>query len=396
MKLALVHDYLSQDGGAERVLKVFREIWPDAPIYVLFHDEDKISQFQPEKVRESFLRNAPMIKSKYRWYLPLMPLAVESYDLSEFDVVLSSTSAFAKGVLTDSDTLHVSYCHTPTRYLWTETHDYIKNLDYNIAIKKMLPLLLSKLRVWDKMSVSRVDQFLTNSRTVQDRISNFYDRESKVFHPPVNVDNFTLSSNLGDYYLAGGRLVPYKKFDLIVEAFNKLGEKLKIFGFGPMESELRRESNGNVEVLGKVTEKKKKKLFSKAKAFIHPQKEDFGLTAVESMAAGRPVIAYNEGGATETVKHRETGILFDQQSWATILDEVRKFDPHQWDSQYIRSWANNFSKSSFKQELRQYIEDRYETFCSKSKESKKEKILERFPDFNQESRSRSNIRELLG
>lgn len=396
MKLALVHDYLSQDGGAEKVLEVFREIWPEAPIFVLFHDEDKIDQFDEEKIRESFLGNAPLIKSNYRYYLPLMPLATESYDFSEFDVVLSSTSAFAKGVLTDSDTLHISYCHTPTRYLWTETHDYISNLDCNFLTKKALPYLLYRLRMWDKMSVSRVDKFLTNSKTVEDRIDKFYDRNSEVFYPPVEVDQFSVSSEIGDYYLAGGRLVPYKRFEMVVKAFNRLGEKLKIFGFGPLEDKLKNQANENVEVLGKVSEEKKIDLFTKAKAFIHPQKEDFGLTAVESMASGRPVIAYNQGGATETVKDG-TGVLFDRQNWGAILDTVRQFNPSAWSPKKISSWAKKFSKQSFKTELRKFVEAEFENFKSNSQQREtKEKILAKFPDFNQEkSKSKTTMSEFL-
>ncbi|MFB6226012.1 MAG: glycosyltransferase [Candidatus Paceibacteria bacterium] len=360
MNIALVHDYLSQDGGAEKVLEAFHEIWPDAPIYVLFHDEDKIDRFNTDKINQSFLSKLPFVSSKYRWYLPLMPMATEHHNLDEFDVVLSSTSAFAKGVLTPPDTLHISYCHTPTRYLWTETHEYIEQLDCNRLVKKILPGLIHRLRIWDKMSVDRVDQFIANSETVRKRINNYYRRESEVMYPPVETNKFEVSQETKDYFLAGGRLVSYKKFDLLVQVFNRLGWKLKIFGFGPEKEHLKDIAKSNIEILGKVSEQKKVELYKHAKAFLHPQVEDLGLTAIESMASGRPVIAYREGGATETVKEDVTGVFFEEQSWKCLLDKLLGFEPKGWDQDEIRSWAQNFSKFDFKKEIKEYVYDRYE------------------------------------
>jgi hypothetical protein len=189
MKIALVHDYLSQDGGAEKVLQAFHEIWPDAPIFVLFHDKKRLQGFQSADIRQSFLAKLPLGKKKYQWYISLMPLATERHNLHDFDVVLSSTSAFAKGVLTRPDTLHISYCHTPTRYLWTDTHEYIADLKYNKLIKVMLPRLIHHLRIWDKMSVDRVDHFIANSNTVQKRIQKYYRRDSDIVYPPADVDS---------------------------------------------------------------------------------------------------------------------------------------------------------------------------------------------------------------
>src|SRR3989339_608084 len=233
MKIALVHDYLSQDGGAERVLQSFHEIWPEAPIFVLFHDKKKIDSFVNADIRESFLSKLPFVKNKYQWYLPLMPIATEKHDLSEFDVVLSSTSAFAKGILTKEDGLHISYCHTPTRYLWSDTHEYIQDLKYNFLIKLFLPRLIHKLRIWDKNSVDRVDNFIANSHTVLKRIKKYYRCKSDVIYPPVDLDKFFISKEVGNYFVTGGRIVNYKRFDLVVQAFNRLGFKLKIFGDVP-------------------------------------------------------------------------------------------------------------------------------------------------------------------
>ena len=193
MKIALVHDYLSQDGGAERVLKAFHEVWPDAPIFVLFHDRKKIANFLDADVRESFISKLPFGRKKYQWYLPWMPLATERHNLHEFDVVLSSTSAFAKGVLTRPNTLHISYCHTPTRYLWTDTHEYLEDLKYNRLIKAFLPRLIHHLRLWDKMCVDRVDDFIANSHTVKSRIQKYYRRDANVIYPPVDMHKFKIA-----------------------------------------------------------------------------------------------------------------------------------------------------------------------------------------------------------
>lgn len=370
MKIALVHDYLAQNGGAEKVLKSFREIWPDAPIYVLFHDEDKMSDFS--NVKESFISKFPFIESKYQWYLPLMPIATESHDLSGFDVVLSSSSAFSKGVLTDTDTLHISYCHTPTRYLWTESNDYIESLNYNRVIKAVLPLLLHKLRIWDKMSVSRVDKFISNSKTVDNRIKKYYKRDSKVIYPPVETEKHKLQKEKEDYFLAGGRIAAYKRFDLIVSVFNRLGYKLKIFGTGPKWwSDIRDKAKDNIEFLGWVDEEKKIDLLGRAKAFIHPQVEDFGITAIEAMSSGTPVIAYNKGGATETVVEDKTGVLFDEQTWESLFEAVLNFDQNNWDSKEIANWAEKFSRERFKQELQDYVVSCYQQFKQVEDQDKK-------------------------
>jgi glycosyltransferase involved in cell wall biosynthesis len=362
MKIALVHDYLSQDGGAERVLKAFHEIWPEAPIFVLFHDQDKIQDFKEADVRQSFLARMPFGKSHYQWYLPWMPLATERHNLHEFDVVLSSTSAFAKGVLTRPETLHISYCHTPTRYLWTETHEYISDLKYNRLVKALLPRLIHRMRLWDKMSVDRVDYFIANSRTVQQRINKYYRRESDVIYPPVEVGEQRLSSAIGDYFISGGRIVPYKRFDLLIKVFNRLKTPLKIFGTGPELEQLKKIAKPNIQFLGRVNEERKRELLRGAKAFIHPQIEDLGITPIESMACGRPVIAYGVGGVTETVIPGETGVFFHNQTWESLLDAVINFNDWDWDSEKIRARAEQFSADKFKNRVRGYVEERYEEF----------------------------------
>lgn len=362
MKIALVHDYLAQDGGAERVLKAFHELWPEAPIFVLFHDKKKITGFKQATIEESFLSRFPFIKSRFQWYLPLMPLATERYNLEDFDVVISSTSAFAKGVLTGPNTLHISYCHTPARYLWSDAHHYIDDLPHNWFIKAVLPRFISRMRLWDKMSADRVDYFIANSHTVQKRIQKYYRRESLVIHPPVQMNDFHISEQIGNYYIAGGRLVPYKYLDMVVHTFNRLKWPLIIFGTGPEYWRLRTIAKPNITFVGRISEAEKSKLLSNARAFIHPQIEDFGITALESMASGRPVIAYAEGGATETVIPDETGVFFYEQNWEALMNTLLHFDTKNWDSHKIREHAAKFDCSQFKEQIHTHVFDRFEEF----------------------------------
>ncbi|MBI5728616.1 MAG: glycosyltransferase [Candidatus Magasanikbacteria bacterium] len=362
MKVALVHDYLAQDGGAERVLTALHEIWPDAPIFVLFHDRAKLPQFRRAEIRESFLAKLPLGRAHYQWYLPLMPLATERHNLHDFDVVISSTSAFAKGVLTRPETLHISYCHTPTRYLWTDTHEYIAELPYNMLVKVMLPRLIHRLRMWDKMSADRVDYFIANSNTVRQRIWKYYRRDSEVIYPPVATRDFAVApaGELGRYFVTGGRLVPYKRVDLVVWVFNRLRRPLKIFGDGPDLPRLRQLARPNIEFLGRITDLAKAELLSRAQAFIHPQVEDCGITPIETMASGRPVIAYGVGGAAETVIPGETGVFFPAQTWESLLHAVLHFRADGWDRERILEHARQFDTDRFKTQVRRYVEDRHE------------------------------------
>ncbi|MBU2229397.1 glycosyltransferase, partial [Patescibacteria group bacterium] len=321
MKVALIHDHLAQDGGAEKVLMAFQEIFPDAPTYVLVYNSKQAnSNFAHKDIRTSFIQKLPGGVKHYKWFLRLMPAATESYDLSEYDIVLSSTSAFAKGIITKPETLHVCYCHTPTRFLWSDTHSYVQELPYGPIFRKLVPLVLHKIRIWDRIAADRVDRFVSNSKIVQHRIKKYYKRESDVIHPPVDIRKFSVSNNIGNYYLMGGRLVSYKRFDMGVQAFNRLGIPLKIFGVGPEFANLKKMARPNIEFLGKVSESEKRKLFSEAIAFINPQEEDFGIVMIESMASGRPVIAFNKGGAREIVVSGKTGELFSDQTWEALAD----------------------------------------------------------------------------
>jgi glycosyltransferase involved in cell wall biosynthesis len=363
MKVALVHDYLSQDGGAERVLKALQEVYPEAPTFVLFYDKNKIPQhFFQGDVRPTYLHYLPGAKNHYRWYLPLMPYATERHDLEGFDAVISSTSAFAKGVLTSPETMHISYCHTPTRYLWSDMHSYLEELNYNRVVKTFLPPLISRLRMWDKMSADRVDHFIANSENVRGRIQKFYRRDAEVIYPPVDTHLFQTTGRVGEYFLIGGRLVPYKRYDLAVQVFNRLGWPLKIFGTGPDEERLRALAKDNIEFVGPVSDWQKAELYANAIAFLHPQNEDFGITAVEAMAAGRPVIAYGAGGALETVIEGVTGQFFAEQNWESLYDVVLRFKPEQFEALKIREHALRFSADNFKRRITEYVTGQHENF----------------------------------
>jgi len=362
MKIALVHDYLSQDGGAERVLKALHEIWPEAPIFVLFHDRKKINYLDRDKIKETWLSKMPFIKKIFQWYLPLMPIATEQHDLHDFDLVISSTSSFAKGVITSPSTLHISYCHTSPRFLWGDGNNYLSDLKSSYLIKKTLPIITHHLRLWDQLSAKRVDHFIANSQTVQKRIKKYYRRESDIIFPPVDTERFQIANKLGDYFVAGGRLVPYKRLDLVIKVFNRLQLPLKIFGIGPEYKYLKKISRPNIEFYGKISENEKAVLLSRALGFIHPQKEDFGITPVEAMAAGRPVIAYGQGGATETVIEKETGVFFSEQTWESLLETILNFDPYNWDTKKIQQHAQKFSVDRFKEEIKNNTQAHYFKF----------------------------------
>lgn len=362
MKIALVHDFLTQNGGAEKVLLAFKKAYPEAPIYVLFADKKKFANtFNPADIRESFLAKMPFILSKYRYYLSMMPSAIESLNLNEYDVVLSSVSAFAKGVITKPETVHVSYCHTPTRYLWSDSHEYVENLKMPGFMKRILELQLNKLRVWDKLAAERVDYFVANSHIVKDRIAKYYNRPSTVIYPPVETNKFYITDKPGAYYLAGGRLVPYKRFDLIIDAFNRLALPLVIYGDGPEYENLRKRAKSNIRfVTGQLNDADLTCLYSEAIAYIQPQLEDFGITAVESMASGRPVIAYAKGGSLETVKEGVSGTFFKHQDWADLVDAVMRFRPEDYDSQTIKQYAERFSVENFKKQISNFVNEKHQ------------------------------------
>jgi len=354
-----------QRGGAEKVLQVLAAMYPDAPIYTLMYDQKVIDDFFPgRKIEVSIIQRLPGGKRFYRWFMPFMPMAVEFFDLRPYDLVISSTSSFAKGVITAPDTFHVCYCHTPTRYLWSDTHQYINELSYNKYFKKIISLILNYVRIWDRQAADRVDFFITNSRTSLKRLKKYYKRDAPIVYPSVNINEFYVSKKTGGYYLAGCRLVPYKRIDIVIEAFKELGKPLKIFGDGIDKERLMEISAGapNIEFLGRVSDKEKARLYSECEAFINPQTEDFGITPLEAMASGRPVIAKNAGGSLENTIEGETGVFFKEESANGIIEAVRELEVLDIDPRKIREHASRFSEDRFMREIKSIIEREHKKY----------------------------------
>jgi glycosyltransferase involved in cell wall biosynthesis len=356
-RVALVHDYLIQDGGGERVVQALQELYPRAPLFALFYDPKRAhAWFRDKDIRTSMLQKWPLVKGREEWTLPFMPMAVEHLDLTGYDLVISSSSSFAKGVIAAPGSLHVCYLHTPTRFLWEDRMSYVNDLPQPKMIKRMLPHFLHRLRMWDRLAAERPDILITNSETSKKRIRRYYGREAEVIHPPVDVHRIPRSDLPGSYWLTGGRLVGYKRFDLTVRAFAKLNMPLKVFGTGPELKHLKRIAGPNTTFLGHVAEQEKTTLYANAIGFINPQIEDFGITAIEAMAAGRPVIAYGAGGARETVIPRVTGIHIEAQTWEDIGDAVIRFRPSDYDPVAIRAHAEGFSKERFQERIRLFVD----------------------------------------
>lgn len=347
-RVALVHDYLIQDGGGERVLQALQEIFPHAPTFTLFYDPKRAHKdFQGKDIRTSSLAKWSLARGREEWTLPFMPMAMEQFNLSSFDLIISSSISFSKGVIVPPGSLHVCYMHTPTRWLWEDRVSYIDELPQPRIIKQFLPPLLHRLRQWDRLAAERPDIVVTNSEISRQRIHRYYRRDAQIIHPPVDLSNIPLSTEPGAYWVTGGRLVAYKRFDLTVRAFAKMNMPLKIFGIGPELERLKKIAGPKTEFLGRISDDEKIQLIGHSIGFIHPQIEDFGITAVEAMAAGKPVIAYGKGGASETVIPGVTGLHLEAQHWEDIGDAVIRFHPDDFDSRAIRQHAEQFSKERF-------------------------------------------------
>lgn len=356
MKVALVHDYLNQYGGAERVLEVFCQIFPKAPIYTLVYDKKRTGfAFEGKKIYTSFLQKMPLLKSHHRPFLMLMPLAIEQFDFSQYDLVLSDSSSYAKGVITGPKTTHFCYCHTPTRYVWDDSHKYIKEFGYSQFIKKMAPFLLNYIRLWDELAASRVDRFIGNSQAVAGRIKKYYNREVQVIYPPIKTNLFNIAPKIDKYFLMIGRFLSYKRFDLGIEAFNQLGLPLKIVGDGPQRKKLQRQAKSNIEFIGLISDEKLKNYYAHCQALIFPQEEDSGIVIIEAMASGRPVIAYRAGGALETIKEGITGLFFNEQTSESLIGILKKFNSLDFNPQIIRQHALQFDEKIFKDKIKNFI-----------------------------------------
>jgi glycosyltransferase involved in cell wall biosynthesis len=359
MKIAFVHEYLNQFGGAERVLQVLSSMYPDAPIYTLLYDPEATGKvFEGKEIRTSFLQRMPLAKRYHRFFPLLMPFAIEQFDFSGYDIVVSISASFSKGIITKSGTKHVCYCLTPPRFLWDGSHRFMDQSSYPFLIKRLLPPFISYLRIWDIEAALRVDKFIAISHFVKERISKYYGEDVPVVYSPVNTSKFFVSSpeKIKSYFLAVGRLVPYKKFDLLTEAFNRLQMPLIIVGTGPELRRLKKMAKENIVFKENASDDELATLYSEANAFIFPQEEDFGLTPLEAMASGTPVIAFGKGGARETIVEGKTGVFFSEQTAESLEDVVRNFDRNRYKSQDCRARAEEFSIEKFRKDMTEIIE----------------------------------------
>ena len=357
LKIALVHDYLNQYGGAERVLEELHTLFPTAPVYTSIYWPKKMSPtIRALDVRTSFMQRLPLVTRNHQPFLLLYPLAFESFDLSEFDVVISNSSAFCKGVVTHPGTLHICYCLTPMRWVWNY-HAYVDRERLGTMARMVLPAAISQLRAWDVATAQNVDRFLAISRTVSSRVRKYYRRDSTVVYPPVNCDAFLSAppSPIDNYYLVVARLMPYKRIDLAVDAFSRLGIPLKIVGDGRSLPELRARAGRNVEFVGRVSDSELKRLYAACRGYVFPGEEDFGIAPLEANASGRPVIAYAAGGALDTVIDGRTGVLFERQEVESLIAAVRRAEATAWDSEELRRHARKFDRQVFREQLQAFV-----------------------------------------
>jgi glycosyltransferase involved in cell wall biosynthesis len=361
-KVALVHHWLVSPGGAERVLYELHQMWPSAPIYTAAYSPEKFPEFANADVRPTWLNKVPFAKTKHQLFPVLRGLSFKMLDLSKYDLVISSCAAEAKFVKTGPNTLHICYCHTPIRYYWSDYEWYLEHPPFgalNPIAKIVLPLMIGYLRRLDYQAAQSVDFYVANSGTVQERISKYYKRESVVIYPPILTKPLLQLPRTADgYYLVVGRQVAYKRLDLAVDTFNRLGLKLKVVGVGEEVNRQKLRSKSNIEYLGWVPDEDRNRLFAGALGFIWPQEEDFGMTALEAMAAGCPVIAYNRGGAQEYMTDSETGVLFDEQTVSSLTKAIRRFEAIDFDEMKVRDRAKEYDVAVFRQKLQSFVSEK--------------------------------------
>ena len=360
MRTAIVHDWLNQIGGAEDVLETLLEMYPGAPIYTSLYWRDKMPQhWRQWDIRTSFINRLPLAQKRQQLYFPLYPMAFEQFDFSDYDLVLSNKSGFCHGVITGPETLHICYCLTPTRYVW-RYHQYAEQENLNSLQRAIMPPFLVNLRQWDRLAADRVDHFIAISQTIRQRIAKIYRRDSTIIYPPVDTSRFAPQGSSDNYFLIVGRLVPYRRIDVLIEAFNKMNKPLVIAGSGRDRERLEAMAGPTIEFLGRVPDEDLPDLMARCRAFMWPGEEDFGISPIQAMAAGRPVIAYAAGGALETVIPGQTGALFDMQTAESIIEAVEQFDEQSFDPWAISAFAANFDTAQFKRKMLQFIEVKLE------------------------------------
>ncbi|KGR90031.1 glycosyl transferase [Ureibacillus massiliensis 4400831 = CIP 108448 = CCUG 49529] len=356
MKVAIVHDWLIGMGGADKVVAELHKLFPDAPIYTSVVNYDKLDpEFREMDIRTTFIQKLPFSKTKYNRYLPLFPIAFEAFDLREYDLIISSTASIGvKGVIRDSSSAHICYCHTPPRYSWDFYHEYLNYSGW--FQRKIIPFLMHYLRMYDQLSANRVDYYISNSTIVKERIKKIYQRDAEIIHPPVDVERFKMSTESEDFYLVVSRLVPYKKIDLAVQACSQLNKRLIVIGSGSELNNLKQMAGPSVEFLGYQSDEIVKEYMQKCNAFLFPGYEDFGIAPVEAQACGKPVIAYGKGGALDTVIPKKTGVLFNDQSVESLVEAINEFEKTSFDPIKIRIHAEQFSSKRFRDSILELVE----------------------------------------
>ncbi len=363
MKVAIIHDWLVVNGGAEKVLEEILALYPQAEVFTLvdYLEEKDRAWLGGRKVHTSFIHRLPFAKSMYRNYFPLFPIAIEQFDMSGFDLIISSSYAVAKGVITGPEQTHVSYCHSPARYAWDLQAQYLKESNMESGLKSTIArYFLHKFRIWDTRTSNGVDAFIANSNFIKKRIHKCYRRDAEVINPPVKLTQFTLESNKQDFYLTASRMVPYKRIDLVVEAFTKMPEKhLKVIGEGPEFDKIKDIAAGysNIEILGFQSNEVLIQNMQQAKAFVFAAEEDFGIIPVEAQACGTPVIAYGKGGSLETVTNNVSGLHFSEQTIPSVIDAIERFEAlPQLSPEQVRANAEKFSIESFHHKLKTIVD----------------------------------------
>lgn len=355
MKVAIAHDSITQLGGAERVVQAIHEVYPDAPVFTLIYDKKLKEHFEDWTIVSSPLQYLYDIVPKFQFMLPLIPFAVKFFDFSKFDVVISSSSVFMKGINVPKDVLHINYCHTPARFLWDHKDEYIKE-EAPTLLKPILKWYLKWMQGWDYRGAQRVNKFLVNSSNIENKVKKFYKRESTILYPFVDIEYFHPTIEKEDYYLVAGRLQGYKRADLVIQLFNKLGKRLHVVGTGRAVAKLQEIAGSNIHFMGRVPDHVLRDQFSGARAYIYPQEEDFGIMPLEANATGTPVIAYGKGGALETVIDGKTGVLFEEQTEESLKAAIERFEHSTFLSEDLFEQAHKFSKERFKRELREFVE----------------------------------------
>lgn len=377
INIGIVADWLITWAGAEKVISECIGIYPDASLYAVvdFLSSESRALLLNKEITTTFIQGLPFARRKYQSYLPLMPLAIEQLDVSGHDVILSSSYAVAKGVLTGPDQLHISYVHSPVRYAWDLQHQYLHETGLDHGMKGLLARwLLHRIRMWDHRTANGVDHFLANSQFIARRIRKVYGREADVIYPPVDINAFSIKERKEEYYLTASRLVPYKRVDLLVEAFSHMPDKrLVVIGDGPEMAKIRAKASSNIEILGYQSDEEMKACMQGAKAFLFAAIEDFGITPVEAQACGTPVIALGRGGACETIRpygeQQATGLFFESQDIASVIDAVKRFEQvcHLISPQDCRLNATRFSGERFREELSDYIDNKWNQFRERKK-----------------------------